>query len=64
MLKILKSKIFTGVSFRKVLGFYYKHNRQLFHYQETLPYIPLKIPERINGVIFQNSTELLLFKIL
>ena len=31
----LKSKIFTGVSFRKILGFYYKQKRQLFHYEGT-----------------------------
>ena len=30
----LKSKIFTGVSFRKILGFSYKRKRQLFYYEE------------------------------
>ena len=55
--------IITGVSFRKILGFYYKRNRQLFYYERTLSYIPLKIPERVNRVILQNSSELLLLKI-
>ena len=32
----LKSKIFTGVSFRKILGFCYKRKRQLFYF-EGLP---------------------------
>ena len=59
----LKSKISTGVSFRKILGFYYKRNRQLFSYEGTSSYIPLKIPERVSRVIFQNSSELLLLKI-
>ena len=60
----LKSKIFTGVSFRKILGFYYKRNRQLFYYKGTSSrYISLKIPERVNKVIFQNSYELFLLKI-
>ena len=31
----LISKIFTGVSFRKMLGFYYKWKRQLFYYKGT-----------------------------
>ena len=31
----LKSKIFTGVSFRKMLSFYCKQKRQLFHYEGT-----------------------------
>ena len=53
----LKSKSFTGVSFRKILSFYYKRNRQLFYY------IPLKIPELINWVIFQNFSKLLHLKI-
>ena len=59
----LKSKIFTGVSFRKVLGFYYKLKKQLFYYDGTSSYISLKIPERVNRVISQNSSELLLLKI-
>ena len=59
----LKSKIFTGVSFRKILGFYYKRERQLFYYEGTSSYIPLKIPERVNSVISQNSSELFLLKI-
>ena len=59
----LKSKIFTGVSFRKILGFYYKRKRQLFYYEGTSSCIPLKIPERVNKVISQNSSELLLLKI-
>ena len=37
----LKNKIFTGVSFRKLLGFYYKRNRQFFYYDGTSSYIPL-----------------------
>ena len=41
-----KNKIFTRVSFRKILGFYYKRNRQIFYYEGTSSYIPLKIPER------------------
>ena len=39
----LKSKIFTQVSFRKSLDFYYIPNRQLFYYEGTSSYIPLKI---------------------
>ena len=39
-----------------------KRNR-LFYYEGTLSYIPLKIPERVNRVIFQNSSELLLLNI-
>ena len=31
----LKSKIFTGASFRIMLGFYYKRKRQLFYYKGT-----------------------------
>ena len=31
----LKSKTFTGVSFRKILGFYYKRKRQLFYSEGT-----------------------------
>ena len=34
----LKSKIVTGVHFRKILGFYYKRNRQLFFYDGTFPW--------------------------
>ena len=60
---ILQSKIFTGISFRKMLGFYYKRNRQLFYYEGTSSYIPLEIPERVNRVIFWKSSELLLLKI-
>ena len=41
----LKENIFTRVPFRKILGFYYKRNRQLFYYEETFSYIPLKILE-------------------
>ena len=58
----LVSKIFTGVSFRKMLGFYYKRKRQLFYYEGTLSQT-LKIPERVNRVISQNSSELLLMKV-
>ena len=58
----LKSKIFTGVSFRKILAFYYKRNRQLFYYEGNSPYVPLKIPECVNRVISQNFSELLLLK--
>ena len=60
---LLKSKILIGVSFRKVLGFYYKRSRQLFYYGGTSSYIHLQIPKRVNKVIFQNSSELLLPKI-
>ena len=35
----------------------YKRNRQLFYYEWISSYIPLKIPERVNRVIFQNSSE-------
>ena len=31
----LKSKIFTGVSFRKILGFCHKRKRQLFYFEGT-----------------------------
>ena len=53
----LKSKIFTGVSFRKLLGFYYKRNRQFFYYGGTSLYIPLKIPKSVNKVTLQNFSE-------
>ena len=59
----LKSKIFPGVSFRKILSFYYKRKRQLSYYEGTSSYIPLEIPERVNRVISQNFSELLLLKI-
>ena len=49
----LKSKIFTGVSFRKILGFYYKRNRQPLYYKGTSSYISLKIPECV--INFQSS---------
>ena len=45
----IKNKIFTRVSFRKILGFFYKWNRQLFYHERTSSYIPLKILERVNG---------------
>ena len=51
----LKSNIFTGVTFRKILGFYYKRKRQLFYY-EGISLKTLKIPERVNRVIYQNSS--------
>ena len=35
----------------------------LFDYERTSSYIPLKIPERIDKVISQNYSELLLLKI-
>ena len=57
----LISKIFTGVSFRKMLHFHYKRKRQLFYYGQTLSKT-LRIPERVNRVISQNSCELLLVK--
>ena len=50
-------------SFHNILGFCYKRSRQLFYYEGTLSYIILKILERVNRVIFQNSSELLLLKI-
>ena len=59
----LKSKIFTGFCFCKILGFYYKRNRQLFYYEGTSSCMPLKIPERVNKVIFQNFSQLLLLNI-
>ena len=59
----LKSKIFTGVSLRKNLDFHYKQNRQLFYYEGTSSYISLKTPERLNRVVFQNSSEWLLLEI-
>ena len=46
----LKSKIFTRVSFLKILGFCCKQSKQLFYYEGTF-----KIPERVNRVTFQNS---------
>ena len=58
----LDQTIITGVSIHKILGFYYKRNRQLFCYEGTSSNIPLKIPERVNKVTFQNSSELLLLK--
>ena len=51
------------LEFRKILGFYYKPNKQLFYCEGTLSFIPLKIDERVNRVIFQNSSELLHLKI-
>ena len=51
----LKSKIFTGVSFRKILGLYYKQNRQFFYYEGTSSYIPMKIAEHVNRVIFASE---------
>ena len=44
----LKNKISTGVSFCKILGFYYKWSRQLLYYEETSLYVPLKILESAN----------------
>ena len=41
----LKENIFTRVPFCKILGFYYKRNRELFYYEGTFSYIPLKILE-------------------
>ena len=60
---LLKKKIFTRVSIPKILDFYYKRNRQLFYYEGTSSYIPLKILEHVNRVVFQNSSELLLLSI-
>ena len=60
---LLKSKIFTWVSFRKILGFDYKQNRELFYHERTSPYIPLKNPELAKSVISQNSPDLLPLKI-
>ena len=51
------------LEFRKILGFYYKPNKQLFYCEGTLSFIPLKIDERVSRVIFQNSSELLHLKI-
>ena len=52
-----------GVSLCKILGLYYQWNKQLFYYEGTSSYIPLKIPECLNRVAFQNSSELLLLEI-
>ena len=60
---LLKSTISAGVSFHKVSHLYYNQNRQLFHYEGTVPYILLKIPKRLNIVIFQNNSERLLLEI-
>ena len=60
----LCNNIFTGVSFHKILGFFYERKRQLFYYEGTSSYIPLKIPERVNGVISQNFSGLLFPKTL
>ena len=51
----LKNKIFARVSFCKILGFYYKRNTQIFYYEGTWSCNPLKIIERVNMIIFQNS---------
>ena len=58
----LKSKIFSGVSFRKILGFYCKQTRKIFNY-EGISLQTLKIPERVNRIISWNSSELLLIKV-
>ena len=50
----LINKIFTGVSFRKMLSFYYKRKRQFLYYEGT-PSKTLKIFERVNSVVSQNS---------
>ena len=50
----LKSKILTGVSFLKILDFYYKRNRRLYFYEGTSSYILLKISERVNRIIFSG----------
>ena len=59
----LKNKMFVRVSFRKILYFYYKWNRQLFYYEGTSLYVLLKILERVNRIIFQTSFEFLLLNI-
>ena len=58
----LKSNIFVGVSFRKTSAFYYKQNRQLFHYEETGLCVFLRVLELLNDIVFQNSYEWLLLK--
>ena len=58
----LISKIFTGVSFHKMLDFHYKRKRQLIYYERTSSQT-LKIPEHVNRVISDNSSELLLVKV-
>ena len=58
----LRNNIFTRVPFRKMLGFCYKRDRQLFYHEGTSSYILLKILERVNEVIF-NSSELLFLNI-
>ena len=58
-----KKELSTGVSFRKILGFCYRWKRQLFHYERTSLYVPLKILESANRIIFQTSTEFLLLSI-
>ena len=56
----LKSKIFTGVSFRVTLGICFKRSRQLFYYKRTSSF---EMPEPVNAFVFQNSSESLLLKI-
>ena len=60
---LFKGKIFAGISFRKVSGFYNKKNRELFYFERTGRYLFLKIPERLNKIVFQNAFEWLLLKI-
>lgn len=37
---LLQSKIFIGVSFRTISGFYYKQNRKLFYYEKMRAAFP------------------------
>ena len=50
----LKNEIFARVSFCKILCFYYKRYGQLFYYEGTSLYIPLKILKRVNRSYFSE----------
>ena len=57
----LKSKIFTGVSFRKTLGFDHKRKRQLFYYDELCQIFTWKFLS-VNRIISQNSLSCCFWK--
>ena len=48
-----KNRIFTRVSLCNILAIYYKRNTQLFYYEGTSLYIPLKILGRVNRLFFR-----------
>ena len=59
-----KNRIFTGVSFYKIFGFYYKRSRKLFYYGGILYELYyLEYSWTCKYVIFQNSSESLLLNI-